>query len=165
MCSSDLQRWVSVLLLSTVVVTGCAPTQRVWVRSEPPGAAVTVRGVQVATTPVLLKLNRTENVTIVLSKDGYEPVAVDLHRSLRGCYLVGFTGGGLLLAGAGYLLKRNADSRSSGPAYSSFTSGLTGTLMLGGAGVAGCGLFSGLIMGDAYRLRPSAVNVILRDQR
>jgi hypothetical protein len=69
---------------------GCAtvgPTQRIMVRSDPAGAAVTVECGDVKNdtqllTPTVVSVHRgPDHCAILLVKDGYHPVAVPLHKA------------------------------------------------------------------------------------
>jgi hypothetical protein len=84
------------LTLLLALSAGCAtvgPTQRIMVRSEPAGAAVTVECGDVKNdtqllTPTIVSVHRAPNhCAILLVKDGYHPVAVPLHKTRSAWHL------------------------------------------------------------------------------
>jgi hypothetical protein len=96
-----------VLAAALMLVTSCASivhqtTQQIPVRSDPPGAAVTVACGDVANdpklvTPTVVTVHRKpEHCAITLSKDGFDAKNVSLSRSMSGWYLGNIVFGGII---------------------------------------------------------------------
>ena len=75
-------------LVSIFSLIGCASIahgtkQILKINSEPSGAKVYVKGVQIATTPAQIELKRKQSSTVIrVEKDGYEPIEFILNRVL-----------------------------------------------------------------------------------
>ncbi len=94
-------------IAAAALLTGCASiahqtTQQIPVRSEPPGAAVTVACGDVhndpkLVTPTVVTVHRKpKHCTVALAKDGYAPAEVTLNRSTSGWYLGNLLFGGII---------------------------------------------------------------------
>lgn len=97
----------AVAVMAAVLSTGCATVTRgtkdvLVVESTPSGAKVTVDG-QVGRTPTSFKLSRKFEGPVLIEKEGYEPVNVQVHSSPSGAGGAGMAGnvlvGGLIGAG------------------------------------------------------------------
>ena len=70
---SPLAVWRFAVYAALVLLAGCGQTQRtITVESNPPGALVTVNGVQKGRTPVTFDFIWYGDYRFILSKDGYE---------------------------------------------------------------------------------------------
>lgn len=141
------------LLLMTAIINflmGCAATQKIKINSEPSGAIIVVKDVQMGLTPQKIKFNKKEkNVVIRLQKEGYEPLEVTLTRHFDGWFIPK----GILVAALGASSQIIQGCTTKGPVIAAgvgLAAGATYTLFYG---------FSG---GDAYKFKPSEVNVVLK---
>ena len=102
----------TLILLLILAAPGCATvlngtTQKVPVRSDPPGAAVVVDGgVQTHTTPAVIQLKRKHKHVLTLSLAGHESQSVTLTPTLSGAIagnilIGGLVGGGVDLLSGG----------------------------------------------------------------
>jgi hypothetical protein len=75
----------AVLFLASCATIVHGTKQKITVNSEPAGAKVVVRGVEMATTPAIIELERNNpNVVLRFEKEGYEPVEIMLKRKTSG---------------------------------------------------------------------------------
>ncbi len=74
-------------------------SQQVAVVTEPPGATVIVDGSEVGATPLTLTLERKNDHTVYLSKNGYQATLATLERSVSGLAAFYLLPGGLLSLG------------------------------------------------------------------
>ncbi len=85
-----------------LLIVGCATIihgtkQDIAVSSVPTGAKVIVKGVHMATTPAVIKLDRKEsNIVLRFEKEGYQPVEVALNRSVDAWIAGNIVFGGLI---------------------------------------------------------------------
>jgi hypothetical protein len=89
------------IALSVVVVTGCASivngtTQSIGISSNPSQAKVTVNGRELGKTPVIAKLERSENHVLRMELQGYKPFEATLTRSVSGWVWGNILFGGLI---------------------------------------------------------------------
>jgi hypothetical protein len=95
----------SILGLLAVNLCGClylsnGKTQDVQFQSTPPGADVSVNGVQHGATPTTVTLSRCENYDVTVRKPGYTSANVLLSRSISGSdTILSFVDGVLILPG------------------------------------------------------------------
>jgi hypothetical protein len=105
---------LAVLAVAVCMLGGCATTIRgttdvLVVESDPPGAAVNVSNGLTGSTPATFRLRRKGDYVVTISKDGYEPVTVNvLHKvgtagsaGMAGNLLVGGLIGAAVDAGSG----------------------------------------------------------------
>ncbi|MCX8040540.1 MAG: PEGA domain-containing protein [Planctomycetota bacterium] len=81
--------------------TGCATIvngsrQNIAVNSSPSGATVIVDGKPQGSTPWIGKIERRSRMPILIQKEGYEPVTLNLDGEMSGWFLGNFICGGLL---------------------------------------------------------------------
>jgi hypothetical protein len=91
---------LAVLMVAGLMLGGCATTLRgttdvLVVESDPPGAAVTVNGTT-GSTPGTFKLRRKGDYVVTISKDGYEPVTVNVMHKVVAAGSAGMAGNILL---------------------------------------------------------------------
>ena len=91
---------LAVLMAAAWLLGGCATTLRgttdvLVVESDPPGAAVDVSGAT-GSTPATFKLRRKGNYVVTISKDGYEPVTVNVTHKIVAAGSAGMAGNILL---------------------------------------------------------------------
>lgn len=142
---------IGLTFLLTSNLAGCAPKQRIKVNSQPPGAHVFYKNVVVATTPAVIELNKKEqDVILRLEKKGYEPIDVYLTRSFKGWYIPKMIAASTGVASVS-LMKRGSTKAG---VISAGVGLLVGTTV---------GLFYGFSSGDAYKLSPSEVNVVMTE--
>lgn len=133
-----------------LLVVGCAATQKIKVNSEPLGAKVIVKGVQMAETPAVIKLPTKEtNIILRIEKEGYEPVEVALERSLNSWEIVKTIGAA---AGASFLPQIIKGGTTKGPVMAASVGFIVG---------GGVGLVYGFGSGGFYKLSPSEVNIVM----
>jgi hypothetical protein len=100
-----MKKTLAVML--AVLVSGCASivhqtTQQIPVKSDPPGASVTVACGDVfndpkLVTPTVVTVHRKSYAcSIGLSKEGYEPSQIALARTLSGWYVANILFGGII---------------------------------------------------------------------
>ena len=94
-------RGIAVLLLSGVMVAGCATimnqtTQAIGISSNPTGATVTVDSVPNGKTPVVARLSRKDNHIVKLELAGYKPYETTLTRHVSGWVWGNVVFGGLI---------------------------------------------------------------------
>jgi len=142
---------LSVVTSLFIMFIGCAAKQRIRINSEPPGAHVFFKNVVVATTPAVIELNKKEkNVILRLEKEGYKPIDVNLKRGYNGWYIPK-----LLAFSAGWFLTQVAlKGNTKGSVIPAATGAVVGT---------SAGLFYGFSSGDAYKLNPKEVNVVMTE--
>lgn len=82
-----MKRLLTLLLALSAGCATVAPTQRILVRSDPAGAAVTVECGDVKNdtqllTPTVVQVHRApDRCAVLLAKEGYQPVAVPLRKA------------------------------------------------------------------------------------
>lgn len=140
-------RFQGFVLIAAWLLQGCGvltlgTSQKIPLTCTPPGAVVHVDGVRVGVAPTVLRLKKTRDHTVRITKDGYDPLVVDLVREpvpgrgdrfegrLGGrtgfiiCDIaLGAVGGGLIGGGLGLVL-RNGSHGSSPVAGSVFWAGV-----------------------------------------
>jgi hypothetical protein len=95
------------LLLAAAIVApclGCASvtrgtTENISITSTPPGATAAISGLDVPTacvTPCAVLAKRNADITVSISKEGYEPQVVPLTKEIPGSGAAGFAGNVLL---------------------------------------------------------------------
>jgi PEGA domain len=99
-------------VLGVVAASGCSlftgKTQNVSVTSDPPGAKVTINGGLVGASPVVYNVKRSEPVSVMVSKEGYDTATRSIEPSISTTGIVDIIGGcvwlfpffGLLAPGA-----------------------------------------------------------------
>jgi hypothetical protein len=99
------QTLLSAALLLLIFMSGCATVTRgtkdtLVIESEPPGAEVSLSNGMHGKTPTSFKLPRKDTVVVKITKDGYEPVEVNVHSQISGAGGAGMAGnvlvGGLI---------------------------------------------------------------------
>jgi hypothetical protein len=83
-----------------VALCGCASatrgtTEQISITSTPPGAQADVKGLEnptVCVTPCVVQVKRNADVTVNLTKEGYEPAVVPLTKEVAGSGAAGFAG-------------------------------------------------------------------------
>jgi hypothetical protein len=88
------------ILVSTIPFAGCATIihgthQSVGISSSPPGARISVDGIQ-GVTPVVMDLTRKDNHIVTMQLEGYEPWSGTLTRSVSGWVWGNLAFGGLI---------------------------------------------------------------------
>ncbi|WP_295877212.1 PEGA domain-containing protein [uncultured Akkermansia sp.] len=90
-CISQLFMHVptAVLAISLFLLSSCGTimhggTQKIGISSTPIGADVTVDGKPEGKTPVIVKMDRNSNHTILVAKKGYQPASATLTNSISG---------------------------------------------------------------------------------
>lgn len=83
---------LGLLFVTTIVSTGCGAItqgtrQAIPVQSSPGAVSIDVNGAK-HTTPTTLNLERKNEYILKFSKEGYEPVSIQITRHLSGGYLV-----------------------------------------------------------------------------
>lgn len=78
-------------------LVGCATVTRgvdsqIQIRSEPAGAEVRTSLSQTCTTPCTLKVSRKDEFSVLIAKDGYKPVEVEVKNRIAGEGAAGFAG-------------------------------------------------------------------------
>jgi len=81
--------------------TGCAAIVSgtdgdVTIRSQPPGAEVSINGLPRGTTPLTLRLSRAESHVMTVSKKGYETESREVEHTFNGWVLGNLVFGGIL---------------------------------------------------------------------
>ena len=102
------------LLLAAAIVTpclGCASvtrgtTESISIASTPPGATANVSGLEAPTTcvtPCVVQVKRNADITVSISKQGYEPQVIPLTKEIPGAGAAGLAGNVLVggLVGVG----------------------------------------------------------------
>ncbi|WP_047308727.1 translation initiation factor 2 [Rhodopseudomonas palustris] len=92
--------------LAALLLSGCASvtrgtTENISIASTPSGAKADVSGTEApfsCVTPCVVEVNRNADITVSLSKEGYEPQIIPLTREISGSGGAGFAGN-LLLGG------------------------------------------------------------------
>ena len=82
---------------AATLLAGCATVTRgldsqIQVRSEPAGAEVRTSLSQTCTTPCTLKVSRKDEFSVLISKDGFKPVEVEVMNRIAGEGAAGFAG-------------------------------------------------------------------------
>jgi hypothetical protein len=93
-------------VLAALLLSGCASvtrgtTENISIASTPSGAKADVSGTEApfsCVTPCVVEVNRNADITVSLSKEGYEPQIIPLTREVSGSGGAGFAGN-LLLGG------------------------------------------------------------------
>ncbi len=91
---------LSLLVITLVSFTsGCATIlqpgpDKIPVRSEPEGAKVLLNGMLVGVTPTVISVNRADNCSLEIQKDGYQTISLDKNK-----VVAGWVFGNLLLGG------------------------------------------------------------------
>lgn len=90
-----------IFLAAASFASGCATivsgsSQDVSFNSTPPGASISVDGVQSGVTPSVLKLDTGTTHAVVLSIDGYNPYSINLKREVNGWVWGNLLVGGLI---------------------------------------------------------------------
>jgi hypothetical protein len=88
-----------VAVLAVLAFSSCATIlepgpDRIPVRSEPDGAKVLLNGMLVGVTPMLLNVNRADNCSLDLQKDGYQTIHLE-----RDKVVAGWVFGNIILGG------------------------------------------------------------------
>ena len=91
----------SALFGAATLLAGCATVTRgvdsqIQVRSEPAGAEVRTSLSQTCTTPCTLKVSRKDEFSVLISKDGFKPVEVEVKNRIAGEGAAGFAGNVLI---------------------------------------------------------------------
>jgi len=89
------------LLFMIILTNGCATvisgkTQQMTFNSEPAGAKVTISGRQIGLTPITTVLDRKKDQVLVIEKEGYKPVTMQLTTSLNSWFWGNILIGGLI---------------------------------------------------------------------
>ncbi|MEO8377987.1 MAG: PEGA domain-containing protein [Candidatus Sumerlaeota bacterium] len=91
---SPIIKAIATLLIPTMLMysTSCsllAPrSQSLSISSEPAGADVIVNGERIGMTPIQTKINRKDDASIMIRKDGYKSVTKETGRELSGVGIV-----------------------------------------------------------------------------
>jgi hypothetical protein len=95
-----------------VALGGCASatrgtTEQISITSTPPGAQAEVTGLENPTacvTPCVVQVKRSADITVNITKEGYEPAAVPLTKEVVGAGAAGFAGNILVGGGVGMVV-------------------------------------------------------------
>ena len=95
---NSLFGWMSLIFL-LLLANGCASIidgkqQEMTFNSEPDGAKITINGRQIGTTPMTTSIDRKKDQTLLIEKEGYKPVTMQLTTTLNGWFW-----GNILLGG------------------------------------------------------------------
>jgi len=158
-----LPAWTRCLVLAFLLLflTGCPPTsQTIRVESEPDHARVSVGGVDMGTTPLGVRVHPgTELPAIRVEKGGYEPAEVRLSEHLDPWFIPRDIGMGGLFYAVWFGLGAFIPDKSWWDADILRAAG--GVALL----VTASYMIYELSVGSAYRVRPSSVNVKLREKQ
>lgn len=94
--SSSLPQIIPALLLCSCATIVNGTYQKISVSSTPTGASVTVDGVNVGGTPVILELKRKDDHMVRLTMDGYQPFEMPITCSVSGWVWGNILFGGLI---------------------------------------------------------------------
>ena len=91
----------SLIIIALAGQTGCATivsgrTQDVMIRSNPPGATVTIDEIATGVTPMVANLMRKKRHSILISKPGYKDISHATTRGFNGWYLGNILFGGII---------------------------------------------------------------------
>ncbi|MBN1782551.1 PEGA domain-containing protein [bacterium] len=145
-------RWISIAIILCLVclLSGCAATQMIEVGSEPAGARILVKDVQLGLTPRKIKVDKKDETVILrLEKEGYEPAEIVLTRRFDGAYIPKAVVASSLVA--------SLQLMQGGTTRGTVTSAGTGL-----AAGAAASLYYGFKQGGAYKFEPSNINTVLR---
>lgn len=92
---------VVALMSAPILFIGCATVTRgldsqVHIRSEPPGAEVRTSLAQTCTTPCTIKVARKDEFSVLISKEGYKPIELEVKNRIAGEGAAGFAGNVLI---------------------------------------------------------------------
>jgi len=110
-----------VAVLAIITMSSCATIlqpgpDRIPVRSEPDGAQVLLNGMPVGATPMVVSVNRSDNCSIEIKKDGYQTVTLDRGKVVSGWVFGNIIVGGLFGVGVD-LITNNQGHYPSDPVY------------------------------------------------
>ena len=114
------------VLGTTLLLAGCGALfnggpAKVAFTSSPDGADVIVDGTRRGSTPVILDLQKNQDYTVILKKDGYKDVTVALNKKVSAGYVVLDVLGGIIpivvdaATGSWYVLSTNSVNASLEP--------------------------------------------------
>jgi hypothetical protein len=102
-------RILGIVALLCVALGGCASatrgtTEQISITSTPPGAHADFKGLDNPTacvTPCAVQVKRSADITVNITKEGYEPAVVPLAKEVVGAGAAGFAGNILVGGGVG----------------------------------------------------------------
>lgn len=147
--------WGNLLLISIailiIIIAGCAVKQKIKVNSEPAGATVIFKNIQMARTPAVIMVDKKDkDIMLRIEKEGYKPVEVELKRRFDGWFVPKL----VVAAALGSSRSLITEGTKKGTVIPAAIGFVVGT---------GTGLFYGLSSGYAYKISPSEFNVVMTE--